>query len=131
MFEETVEFEGEKKARFAYAENQVESPISGQLAAYNDHNVDEFCKFYSETVEIYKHGETVPFIKGIAAFRETYSKLFSVNSKLNAVVDRRLVLGNTVIDEEIVSGHPRGDFVKVIAIYEVTDSLITKAWFVT
>ena len=41
-----------------------------------------------------------------------------------------MVLGNTVIDHEIVTGREGADKLEIIAIYEIEDELIKKVTFI-
>jgi len=56
--------------------------------------------------------------------------MFSKLPDLHAHVPRRTVMGNYVIDEEIVTGLRDGRTLKATAIYEVGDGLISRVWFI-
>jgi len=58
-----------------------------------------------------------------------YSKLFRMNLTLNCQIVNRIVQGNFVIDQELISGLKDRDDFTAIAIYLVNNDLITKAWF--
>mgnify|MGYP000894065361 CR=1 FL=1 len=105
-------------------------PVAGQLAAYNARHIDLFVSHFHPEVELFVHGEATPFLKGQAALRETYSKMFKASPRLNCVVARRIVAGDFVIDEERVTGLRDGPPVHAVAIYEVRLGKIVRAWFI-
>jgi hypothetical protein len=62
--------------------------------------------------------------------RREYELLFAENPALHAQVPRRIIVGNHVIDEEVVTGLPGGNTIRATAIYEVLDGLISRVWFI-
>ncbi|PKN28043.1 MAG: hypothetical protein CVU65_00345 [Deltaproteobacteria bacterium HGW-Deltaproteobacteria-22] len=104
-------------------------PVAGQLAAYNDRHIDLFVSYFHPEVELFVHGEPAPFVKGSAALRESYSKMFKASPLLHCELERRIAVGDFVIDEERVSGLRGGPPVHAVAIYEVKGGKIVKAWF--
>jgi len=105
-------------------------PVVGQLAAYNDRHIDLFVSHFHPEVELFVQGETTPFLKGSAALRETYSKMFKASPALHCELVRRIVAGDFVIDEERVRGLRGGPPVHAVAIYEVKGAKIVRAWFI-
>ncbi len=105
-------------------------PVAGQLAAYNDRHIDLFVSYFHPEVELFVQGETVPFLKGAAALRETYSKMFKASPGLHCELASRIVAGDFVIDEERVTGLRGGPPVHAVAIYEVRGPKIVRAWFI-
>lgn len=104
-------------------------PVAGQLAAYNDRHIDLFVSYFHPEVELFVHGEPAPFVKGSAALRESYSKMFKASPLLHCELERRIAVGDFVIDEERVTGLRGGPPVHAVAIYEVKGGKIVKAWF--
>jgi hypothetical protein len=130
MFEETVTTQTKTEPRFAVQPLGPEKPVVDQLAAYNARDIDTFCACYAENVIIQDLGSP-PHLHGRTGLRARYEDLFKNAPNLKCTVDRRLVVGNTVIDDELLTGHPRGDNINVVAIYQVNAGLIQQVWFVT
>jgi uncharacterized protein (TIGR02246 family) len=112
-------------------EAKKESPervVQDQVEAYNRHDLDSFLGFYSPDVKLYDFpGKEVS--SGLDAMRKTYGKLFADNPELKVDIVKRIVQGDTVIDQEAVSVTSRRRFTAV-AIYRVKEGKIAGVWFV-
>lgn len=62
--------------------------------------------------------------------RENYSGMFERVPDLHCELVNRTVLGNTVIDQERVTGFPGGRVIQAIAIYQIVDHKIAKVYFI-
>lgn len=104
-------------------------PVAGQLAAYNARDIDEFAKYFAEGIALkhYESGET--FLTGKEAFVERYAGMFDEKAELHCRIVSRIVIGNKVIDEELVSGLGEG-IVHAVAIYTVESGIITEVSFI-
>lgn len=101
-----------------------------QLNAYNERDIDRFAAVYSDDVELIDLASEHRFCKGIAALRERYGALFASHPSLHCDLVQRMVCPPYVIDEELVHGHSGAEAVHAIAIYEVHNGFIKRAWFV-
>jgi hypothetical protein len=105
-----------------------EEVVSRQLDAYNAHDLEGFCFWYAEDVELFNLGESEPYLRSKAALRELYAEKFA-NPGLRVRIMNRIAQGPRVIDHEEVAGAgtppPR-----VIVIYEVADDRIARARFI-
>lgn len=105
--------------------------VQAQLEAYNAKDIDAFMKVFSEDAAIFNFGQVEPLASGKENVRALYAQLFSTSPKLHSLVINRTVLGNKVLDYELISGRQGSDeWLKLIAIYEVEDGLIKKATFI-
>lgn len=105
--------------------------VQQQLEAYNAKDIDVFMKVFSSDVAIYNFGEDKALAKGKDEVRAVYFKLFKNSPNLHSLVINRSVIGNKVIDYELISGRQGYDeMLKLVAIYEVKNELITKATFI-
>jgi hypothetical protein len=104
-----------------------EELAQGQLEAYNNHDIDTFCTFFTEDVFVYDALTKDVLFEGMDAFRKRYTKSFS-NPKLRCTLVNRMVHDNIVIDQESVVGLGE-ETVKAIAIYHVKDGLIQEVYF--
>jgi hypothetical protein len=109
-------------------EDSPERAVQEQVEAYNRHDLDSFLGFYSPDVKLYDFpGKEIS--SGVDAMRKTYGKLFADNPDLKVDIAKRIVQGDTVIDQEAVSVSSRRRFTAV-AIYRVKDGKIAAVWFV-
>jgi hypothetical protein len=118
----------------AYRQSQLVSAtpadiVQRQLNAYNARDLDAFLATYHHDVRIYGFPDKLE-LQGHAAMRREYELLFAENPALHAQVPRRIIVGNHVIDEEVVTGLPGGNTIRATAIYEVLDGLISRVWFI-
>jgi hypothetical protein len=112
-------------------EAKEESPeriVQQQVDAYNRHDLDSFLGFYSSDVKLHDFPDK-EVSSGVDAMRKTYGKLFADNPDLKVDIAKRIVQGDTVIDQEAVSVTSRRRFTAV-AIYRVEKGKIASVWFV-
>ena len=107
-----------------------EAIVQKQLDAYNARNMDAFLATYADDAELFAFPATSQ-TKGKEEMRKRYAVRFS-DTILHAVIAKRIVMGNTVIDHERVQVTlPEGPGVsEVIAIYEVREGKIAKVTFI-
>ena len=104
--------------------------VDAQLAAYNARDLNSFLATYSEDAQLFEQPSKL-LASGVAQMRERYAARFA-EPNLHAVVLKRIVMGNFVIDHESVTRtFPEGTGTQdAIAIYEVEGTLIRRVWFV-
>ncbi len=103
--------------------------VQGQLDAYNAQDVDAFADLFAEDAEIFRNiGDEEPYLEGRRKIRKQYKELFKDNPQNKSTLIGRIVQGNYVIDHEWITG--RAEELKIVAIYEVQNGLIRRAWFV-
>src|SRR6478736_928048 len=90
-----------------------------QLDAYNARDLERFIKEYAEDVVVYRMPDPSPAIVGRAALAAHYRDNRFNLPGLHAKLVNRMVFGNKVIDQEVVTGLPTGTM-HAAAIYEVT-----------
>jgi len=100
-----------------------------QLDAYNARDLERFVLEYAEDVVVYRLPDPNPVIVGRAALAAHYRDNRFNLPGLHAKLVNRMVFGNKVIDQELVVGVP-GAPLEVAAIYEVSESGISRVWFV-
>lgn len=102
-----------------------------QLIAYNNKDITNFIALFSVDASIYNFGDSTPIAEGKEAIKNVYKKLFESSPNLHSQVINRTVLGNKVLDYELITGRENNDAVlKIIAIYEIENKLIKKATFI-
>ncbi|ANS42731.1 nuclear transport factor 2 family protein [Serratia inhibens] len=106
-----------------------EEVVQQQLDAYNARDIDAFMAYWAEDAQYYEHPDTL-LASGKAEIRERHIARFREPSLYGERV-KRMALGSMVIDQEVVTRNfPQGrGKMDVIAIYEVEQGKILKAWF--
>lgn len=99
-----------------------------QLNAYNARNLEAFVAPYSEDVEIYNFPNEL-LSRGKATMRQEYGAMFTQLSDLHVELVNRIVLGNTVIDQERVTGIPGVEVLEAVAIYKIENNKIARVYF--
>ncbi len=112
------------------ASSASEAVVQRQLDAYNAHDVEALAATYAEDAEQFEHPCT-PLASGLASLRKRWATRFK-DPLLHAELLKRTVVGQIVIDHESVrSTFPEGPGkTELVAIYEVRDGKIAKAWFI-
>jgi hypothetical protein len=111
------------------ASDSPEYPVHQQLSAYNARNIEAFMPWWSDDCEYYAFPSRL-LARGKDEIRERHVARFREPNLFGLLV-HRIVVGNIVVDEERVTRtFPEGiGEVDVIAIYEVNEGKIVKAWF--
>ncbi|MDX2234940.1 MAG: nuclear transport factor 2 family protein [Hyphomonadaceae bacterium] len=95
-----------------------------QLEAYNAHDPAALAACFTVDCEISDLFGAVTG-RGREAVRARYEALFQQYPRNRAVVLHRIVVGATVIDHEDIDRAPGGERFEAVAIYRVTDGLIS------
>lgn len=108
-----------------------ESVVQRQLDAYNRRDVEAIMATYADDAQQFEHPAKL-LASGSAEVRERMIARFK-EPNLHARLTKRMVAGAFVVDREIVARtFPEGTGrVDLIAIYEVREGRIAKAWFIT
>ncbi len=101
--------------------------VQRQLEAYNARDLAGFLATYSDAVRIYRPPAAEPVFAGKEALARFYASERFNRVALKADILNRTVLGNKVIDHELIWGVREQPF-EVAVVYEVVDSLIQTIW---
>jgi hypothetical protein len=101
-----------------------------QLDAYNKRDIEAFLKPYSDSVAVYNFPNTLAY-KGKETMRKQYAEMFKNNKDLFCTLKSRVVVGNTVMDEESVVFNKKNTPLHAVAIYTVKDDKIVAVHFIT
>lgn len=109
---------------------EAEAVVQRQLEAYNARDIEAFMALWSDDAQYFEHPSKL-LANGSAEIRQRHLVRFK-EPNLHGRLVTRMSVGNKVVDREIVTRtFPEGTgHVDVIAIYEVTDGKIAKAWFI-
>lgn len=107
-----------------------EAIVEAQLEAYNARNLDAFLATYAEDAQLFEHPSKL-LASGATQMRERYAARFA-EPNLHAVVVKRIVMDNFVIDyEKVTRTFPEGTGTQdAIAMYEVQGTHIARVWFI-
>jgi hypothetical protein len=101
-----------------------------QLKAYNQRNIDAFLEPYSDSVKVYEFPDKLMY-KGKETMRKSYAEMFKGFPELNCTLKSRVVVGNTVIDEEKVFIKKGMPLIHAVAIYKVALGKIQEVYFIS
>lgn len=107
-----------------------EEIVQAQVVAYNNRDIEKFAACHAVQVELFNFSEPVPFVVGRERLIEVYGDVFQNSPSLHTEIINRIIMGNKVIDHEVVTGRKGIERLEIIAIYEVKNSLISKAHFI-
>lgn len=100
-----------------------------QLDAYNRRSIDAFLVPYADSVEVYNFPNQMQY-KGKATMRQNYAAMFERLPALHCKLLNRMVMGNTVIDHELVTFDTAQPPVQAIAIYTIAEGKIQRVHFI-
>jgi hypothetical protein len=106
-----------------------EHVVQRQLDAYNDGDIERFVACFAQDVRVENDNRGSLILAGRDAMKNYYGKMFSDYPNLHCKVVKRIESGSTVIDEELIMGHPKGDHIKAVAIYTIAENIITRVRF--
>ena len=109
------------------SESTVVAPVQAQLDAYNARDIEAFLLPFSEDVKVYSYPNKILY-EGREIMRVQYESFFENNPDLKCEIKNRIVIGNRVIDEELVTVNKAQ--ISAVAIYEVENGKITRVTFI-
>lgn len=108
----------------------AESLASAQLEAYNNRDIEAFLIPYAEDVKVFNFPDTLQY-QGIDEMRKRYTGMFENTPDLHCKLINRMVMGNTVIDQEEVIIRKGEKPIYAIAIYKIKDDKIAEVYFIS
>lgn len=100
-----------------------------QLDHYNRVDLEPFCRCFHPEVRVLDLGSGRVACEGMPRFREIYEKLFREKPRRHCELRSQVVLGETVLDEEWVTGMAaRPEGLHAVVIYGYRDGLIDRVW---
>lgn len=109
---------------------RIEAVVQRQLEAYNRRDIEALMATYADDAKQFEFPSKL-MTSGTAEIRQRFLARFE-EPNLHASLQHRVVLGNTVIDHEIITRtFPEGTgTLEIAAIYEVRNERIASAWFI-
>jgi hypothetical protein len=111
------------------ADDATALPVRRQLDAYNARDIDAFMAWWADDCTYYEFPDRL-LAQGTAAIRARHVTRFAEPNLFGTLITR-IVVGNLVVDQEVVTrSFPEGPGeIDVVAMYEVANGKIAKAWF--
>lgn len=121
-------------AEHASAQNAARSPeqtAQSLVDAYNARNMDGILKAYAPDSIAFALPSGEVILKGHDEIRKKFARVMDPKVKLKVEIVSRIVDGKFVIDKEKITGTNDGKPVEFFGtvIYEITDGLIRKEWY--
>jgi imidazolonepropionase-like amidohydrolase len=104
-----------------------ETLVQQQLNAYNVRDLEAFIAPYSDSVELYNFPNTL-IAKGKEQMKNGYVEMFKNTPDLHCEIVKHIVMGNTIIDHERISGFGNNK-IEAIVIYEIEKGKIVRVYF--
>lgn len=118
---------------FAHAQEDIEKTAARlaqeQLDAYNNRDIEAFILPYAEDVRVFEFPDKFMY-QGRDEMYGLYGRMFARTPDLHCRLVNRMVMGNTVIDQEEVTISKDQPPVKAIAIYKIKDDKIAEVYFI-
>lgn len=110
--------------------DDVAKPVRDQLKAYNARDLDGFMRCWADDCRYYAFPDEL-LAEGLDAVRARHAARFRDPDLHGELIGRR-VIGDIVIDQEVVTRLFDGRLgqADVVAIYQVRDGVIARAWFI-
>jgi hypothetical protein len=101
---------------------------SDQLAAWNEKDIDKFLAAFSDSVKVKTYPNTLNYM-GKQTMKEKYKHFFESAPQLKCEIVTRIVFGNKIIDHELITGYKDNWINEAVAIYTVTNNVISEVCF--
>lgn len=110
-------------------EKLAEQLAQAQLDAYNNRDLDAFLIPYADDVKVFEFPDQLQYI-GKERMAEIYGRMFVRTPDLHCHLVHRMVMGNTVIDQELVTIDKNQPPMRAIAIYKIANKKIAEVYFI-
>jgi hypothetical protein len=112
----------------ALAQTTPTDLAQAQLDAYNQRDLEAFLLPYADSVAVYTFPNQLQY-RGKAQMRQVYGEMFQNLPDLHCSLVNRMVVGNTVIDQESVVFRKGEKPLHAIAVYKIKDGKIAEVYF--
>lgn len=102
----------------------AEGLVQQQLNGYNARNLEAFLAPFSDSVRFYDQGTGKLSMEGKEMMRKVYGKFFEQVPELHCQVVKRIVMGNTIVDQEKVTGTKK--VIEAVVIYMIEQGKIVR-----
>ncbi|GHB23643.1 nuclear transport factor 2 family protein [Mongoliitalea lutea] len=110
-------------------EKLSEQLAQAQLDAYNNRDLEAFLIPYADDVKVFEFPDKLQYT-GKSRMSEIYGRMFVRTPDLHCHLVNRMVMGNTVIDQELVTIDKSQAPIRAIAIYKIENKKISEVYFI-
>jgi hypothetical protein len=100
-----------------------------QLEAYNNRDIEAFIIPYADDVRVFNFPDQLLY-QGKDELYGLYGRMFSRTPDLHCKLVKRMIMGNTVIDQEEVTISKDEPPIRAIAIYKIKEGKIAEVYFI-
>lgn len=102
--------------------------VQKQFDAYNQRNLEKFLEPYADSIKIFRFPNQLVY-QGKQQMRERYKEAFVNSPALHSTLIDRVILGNTVIDNEYIIGKPSKPATELLVIYKIKNQKIVEMYW--
>ena len=110
-------------------EKIAEKLAQEQLDAYNNRDIEAFVVPYADDVKVFNFPDQLLY-QGKDELYGLYGRMFSRTPDLHCKLVKRMIMGNTVIDQEEVTINKEEAPFRAIAIYKIKGGKIAEVYFI-
>jgi len=100
-----------------------------QMETYNSRDIKAYSDLFSDDVKVYDFPRTLRY-QGKDKLIERYEKFFKDTPELYSFIEKRIVSGNTIIDQEKVIYKKGGTPKEFFVMYVVHNQKITEVYYI-
>lgn len=105
---------------FSQKKQSIVEVVEENLMYYNQRNIDSFMTSFSDSIVLYSFGNEIPIAHGKEKIRDLYARLFEASPILHSSIVHRAIIGNKVIDHELIVGRKgKMEPIEMVMIYEI------------
>lgn len=102
-----------------------EAIVQQQLDYYNSRDLQGFMSLFAENATLINQTDGEILASNKSEVEALYSNLFEKSPNLNSELKNRVVMGNTVIDHESITGRMgNSEVIELVVMYEVKEGYI-------
>ncbi len=106
----------------------AEEVVQKQLQFYNSLDIEGFMSVFDSSIVINSYPDGKPLVQGGAQCRKVYGDMFAQSPGLHSLLLNRIVLGDKVIDHELITGrNGSSEPLELVMIYQVQNGKIIRA----
>ncbi|WP_298520640.1 nuclear transport factor 2 family protein [uncultured Kordia sp.] len=116
---------------FATAQENTEVKIIAQkqMETYNAHDIKAYSDLFSDDVKVYDFPKKLRY-QGKDKLIKRYGDFFKKTPELFSYIEKRIVSGNTIIDQEKVIYEKGGTPKEFVVMYVVKDKKIAEVYYI-
>ncbi|MCY3412674.1 MAG: nuclear transport factor 2 family protein [Candidatus Heimdallarchaeota archaeon] len=109
----------------------MEDIVNKHSEAYMNKDMDTFVNTCSEDIKIYDFKSGNLLMSGRDEMRKQYAATFEKSKELIVEVLEQIIHDNVIFKKLKITGHYRKDELFGVEMFEVTEGLISKKWFMS